>query len=68
MTPMSAFGDVAAWLTDPDNWHGAAGIPARTWEHLVLAGVSLVGRLRAGPSRSRSGSGTSARGERSRST
>ena len=42
MTPMSAFGDVAAWLTDPDNWHGAAGIPARTWEHLVLAGVSLA--------------------------
>jgi len=42
MTPMSAFGDVAAWLTDPDNWHGATGIPARTWEHLVLAGVSLA--------------------------
>jgi osmoprotectant transport system permease protein len=39
---MSAFGDVAAWLTDPDNWQGAAGIPTRTWEHLVLAGVSLA--------------------------
>jgi osmoprotectant transport system permease protein len=42
MTPMSAFGDVAAWLTDPDHWHGSAGIPARTWEHLVLSGASLA--------------------------
>jgi osmoprotectant transport system permease protein len=42
MTPMSAFGDVAAWLTDPDNWHGPAGIPVRTWEHLVLSGISLA--------------------------
>jgi osmoprotectant transport system permease protein len=42
MTPMSAFGDVAAWLTDPDHWHGSAGIPARTWEHLVLSGTSLA--------------------------
>jgi len=42
MTPMSALGEVAAWLTDPDNWQGSAGIPAWTWEHLVLAGVSLL--------------------------
>ena len=42
MTAMSAFGDVAAWLTDPDHWHGPAGIPARTWEHLVLSGSSLA--------------------------
>jgi osmoprotectant transport system permease protein len=42
MTPMSAFGDVVEWLTDPDNWHGSGGIPMRTWEHLVLAGVSLA--------------------------
>jgi len=39
---MSAFGDVIAWLTDPENWQGRAGIPARTWEHLVLSGVSLA--------------------------
>jgi osmoprotectant transport system permease protein len=39
---MSAFGDVAAWLTDSGHWHGSAGIPARTWEHLVLSGVSLA--------------------------
>ena len=42
MTPMGAFGDVVAWLTDPDHWHGSAGIPARTWEHLVLSGTSLA--------------------------
>jgi len=39
---MGAFGDVVAWLTDPDHWHGSAGIPARTWEHLVLSGTSLA--------------------------
>jgi osmoprotectant transport system permease protein len=42
MTTMSAFGDVVTWLTDPDHWQGPAGIPARTWEHLVLSGVSLA--------------------------
>lgn len=42
MIPQSAFGDVVAWLTDPDHWHGDAGIPVRTWEHLVLSGVSLA--------------------------
>ncbi|MGH8969793.1 MAG: ABC transporter permease [Actinomycetes bacterium] len=39
---MNAFGDVVAWLTDPDNWQGSSGIPVRTWEHLVLSGVSLA--------------------------
>ena len=42
VSPQNAFGDVVAWLTDPDNWHGRAGIPVRTWEHLVLSGVSLA--------------------------
>ena len=42
MPSMSAFGDVIGWLTDPDNWQGNAGIPVRTWEHLVLSGVSLA--------------------------
>lgn len=37
-----AFGDVVAWLTDPENWRGDSGIPMRTWEHLVLSGVSLL--------------------------
>lgn len=38
----SAFGDIVEWLTDPENWHGPAGIPVRTWEHLVLSGASLA--------------------------
>ena len=42
MRSLSAFGDVVAWLTDPDNWQGRADIPVRTWEHLVLSGVSLA--------------------------
>ncbi|MEP6760810.1 MAG: ABC transporter permease [Sporichthyaceae bacterium] len=39
---MSAFGDVADWLTEPAHWHGSDGIPVRTWEHLVLSGTSLA--------------------------
>ena len=42
MTPMSAFSDVVAWLTEPAHWHGSDGIPVRTWEHLVLSGASLA--------------------------
>jgi osmoprotectant transport system permease protein len=42
MPPMSAFGDVAAWLTDGAHWHGADGIPTRTAEHLVLSGSALA--------------------------
>ena len=42
MTPMSAFSDVVAWLTEPAHWHGSDGIPVRTWEHLVLSGTSLA--------------------------
>ena len=38
----SAFSDVIEWLTDAENWHGPAGIPVRTWEHLVLSGASLA--------------------------
>ena len=39
---MSAFGDVVSWLTDGENWHGDAGIPVRTLEHLWLSGASLA--------------------------
>jgi osmoprotectant transport system permease protein len=42
VTPMSAFADVVAWLTEPAHWHGSDGIPVRTWEHLVLSGTSLA--------------------------
>jgi osmoprotectant transport system permease protein len=31
-----------AWLTDPANWDGRAGIPTRLLEHVGLAGVSLL--------------------------
>jgi osmoprotectant transport system permease protein len=31
-----------AWLTDPAQWTGPAGIPQRTLEHLALSGVSLA--------------------------
>ncbi len=67
MTPMSAFGDVAAWLTDPEHWHGPAGIPARTWSTSCYPGCRSRSSARW-HFPSRSGSGTSARGERSRST
>lgn len=40
--PMSAFTDVAGWLTDGAHWHGADGIPVRTGEHLVLSGSALI--------------------------
>ena len=33
--------DIAAWLTDPANWQGPAGIPARLTEHLELSVVAL---------------------------
>lgn len=31
---MNVVNDVAAWLTDPANWSGLDGIPARTLQHL----------------------------------
>ena len=31
----------AAWLTDPAHWAGAAGIPNRLLEHLLLSAVAL---------------------------
>ncbi|MEX5269926.1 ABC transporter permease [Kocuria sabuli] len=39
---MSLFGTALAWLTDPENWSGAAGIPARLVEHLVYSGLTLA--------------------------
>ena len=30
------------WLTDPANWSGAAGLPARTLEHLQYTGLTLL--------------------------
>jgi osmoprotectant transport system permease protein len=34
--------DVAAWLTDPANWHGPGGIPARMAEHIELCLAALA--------------------------
>jgi osmoprotectant transport system permease protein len=34
--------DVVTWLTDPANWTGPGGIPARLFEHIVLALISLA--------------------------
>jgi osmoprotectant transport system permease protein len=39
---MEIIGEVVAWLTDPANWTGSDGIPARFSEHVVLSGVSLA--------------------------
>jgi osmoprotectant transport system permease protein len=32
----------AQWLTDPTNWQGSNGIPARLAEHVALSGVSIL--------------------------
>ena len=44
---MSLVQDVAAWLTDPANWNGPSGIPARLTEHLelCLAGLAIAAVL-----------------------
>lgn len=38
----SVVGAAAGWLTDPANWSGAAGIPARFWEHVWISGLAVV--------------------------
>ena len=39
---MNLVQEVAAWLTDPVNWQGPAGIPTRLGEHVVLSAASLA--------------------------
>ncbi|MGQ1795615.1 ABC transporter permease [Kocuria oceani] len=39
---MSLFGTALSWLTDPENWSGGAGIPARLLEHLAYSGITLA--------------------------
>jgi osmoprotectant transport system permease protein len=34
--------DTLAWLTDPANWSGPNGIPARMVEHVAISGISLA--------------------------
>lgn len=33
---------IARWFADPGHWQGAAGVPTRMLEHLVLSGGSLL--------------------------
>jgi osmoprotectant transport system permease protein len=39
---MGLLEQIAAWLTDPVNWSGAAGIPTRLGEHLLVSGSALA--------------------------
>lgn len=39
---MSLIQETVSWLTDPTNWSGANGIPARLGEHLAVSAVSLI--------------------------
>ena len=34
--------DTFAWLSDPQNWSGSAGIPVRLAEHLFYTGLVMV--------------------------
>lgn len=38
----TVLGLVVAWLTDPENWSGPAGIPVRTGEHLLVSALSVL--------------------------
>jgi osmoprotectant transport system permease protein len=39
---MNLFEETAAWLVDPANWAGPAGVPARLWEHLHYSALTLL--------------------------
>lgn len=39
---MNPFEATLAWLADPANWVGAAGIPTRLLEHVALSGAALA--------------------------
>ena len=39
---MNLIEQTAAWLSDPVNWNGAAGIPTRLAEHLVVSSAALA--------------------------
>ena len=42
MTEPGFFAQVWDWFTDPANWSGLSGVPARLVEHVQLSGVSLA--------------------------
>jgi osmoprotectant transport system permease protein len=39
---VSLAGGALEWLTDPENWSGPGGIPARLLEHLTYSGVTMA--------------------------
>jgi osmoprotectant transport system permease protein len=39
---LEGLGGVVRWFLDPVHWQGAAGIPARVGEHVVLSAVALA--------------------------
>src|SRR5207247_891774 len=39
---LAGLGDSARWFLDPAHWQGAAGVPTRVFEHLVLSVFALV--------------------------
>ncbi|MBA3431777.1 MAG: ABC transporter permease, partial [Actinobacteria bacterium] len=47
---MEFLSDLGAWFTDPINWSGSEGIPARVFEHLTYSVIAtVVGALIALP-------------------
>jgi osmoprotectant transport system permease protein len=39
---MEILGQAVAWFTDPANWSGPGGIPARTLEHVTLSALAVA--------------------------
>ena len=39
---MNVFSEVVEWFSEPANWSGEAGIPARLFEHVQLSAFSVV--------------------------
>ncbi len=39
---MSLINDIVAWFTNPLNWQGPNGIPARMFEHILISVISLA--------------------------
>jgi osmoprotectant transport system permease protein len=42
VTEPGFFQQVVEWFTDPANWTGTFGIPARVWEHVQITAISVA--------------------------
>jgi osmoprotectant transport system permease protein len=42
VTEPGFFAEVIVWFTDPANWSGSFGVPARTLEHLQITAAAMV--------------------------